>query len=79
MAPRAPATASARANDRGGGGGDRVRSASVCERRLLADAGIDATGVTFVEADFEKGDWLAKLVAAGFDPKRRALFPSGKA
>ncbi|HTP07878.1 MAG TPA: class I SAM-dependent methyltransferase, partial [Anaerolineae bacterium] len=37
-------------------------------------AGIDTTGVTFVAADFEQEDWLAKLVAAGFNASQPALF-----
>jgi len=41
---------------------------------LSEKAGINSTGVTFVAADFEKEDWLAKLVDAGFDPGKRALF-----
>lgn len=44
------------------------------KRDLLAKAGIDAGKVTFVPADFEKDDWLALLVEAGFDVKRPALF-----
>jgi methyltransferase (TIGR00027 family) len=44
------------------------------KRQVLEKAGIDSTGVTFVTADFEKEDWLAKLVDAGFDPGKPALF-----
>jgi methyltransferase (TIGR00027 family) len=33
-----------------------------------------STGVTFIAADLEKEDWLAKLVEAGFNPGRPALF-----
>jgi methyltransferase (TIGR00027 family) len=44
------------------------------KRELLAQAQIDASGVTFVSADFETEDWLARLVAAGFDPVQPALF-----
>ena len=44
------------------------------KRKLLEKIGIDATGVTFVAADFEKEDWLTRLVEAGFDPGRPALF-----
>jgi methyltransferase (TIGR00027 family) len=43
-----------------------------CE--MLDKAGIDTTGVTFVAADFEKEDWLARLVDAGFDSGQPALF-----
>ncbi len=34
----------------------------------------DSAGVTFVAADFEKEDWLARLVDAGFDAGKVALF-----
>ena len=44
------------------------------KRETLEKAGIDASAVTFVAADFEKEDWLARLVDAGFDPKEPALF-----
>ncbi len=44
------------------------------KRRMLARAGIDPSGVTFVSADFERDDWLARLVVAGFDLDRPALF-----
>lgn len=44
------------------------------KRDALARAGIDASGVTFVPADFEHDDWLAELVRAGFDPAKPALF-----
>jgi methyltransferase (TIGR00027 family) len=44
------------------------------KRESLAKAGIDATGVTFVAADFEKENWLTRLVEAGFDPGKPALF-----
>jgi len=59
----------------------RVRSFEVdtpktqaIKREMLRKAGIDTTGVTFVSADFEKEDWLTRLVDAGFDPKEPALF-----
>jgi methyltransferase (TIGR00027 family) len=59
----------------------RVRSFEVdapqtqaLKRELLEKAGIDSTGVTFVAADFEKDDWLTRLVDAGFDPGEPALF-----
>lgn len=41
---------------------------------VLKKSGIESSRVTFVPADFEKDDWLARLVAAGFDPRRPALF-----
>ncbi|HEU5100235.1 MAG TPA: SAM-dependent methyltransferase [Roseiflexaceae bacterium] len=62
-------------------GGARVRSFEVdmpktqaLKRAMLEKAGIDATGVTFVAADFEQEDWLARLIDAGFDPGQPALF-----
>lgn len=44
------------------------------KRAMLERAGIDATGVRFVAADFEHEDWLARLIEAGFDPGQPALF-----
>ena len=44
------------------------------KREMLERAGIDATRVSFVAADFEKEDWLALLVDAGFDSAEPALF-----
>ncbi|HYK91141.1 MAG TPA: SAM-dependent methyltransferase, partial [Acidobacteriota bacterium] len=44
------------------------------KRKLLEKAGIDASGITFVSADFEIEDWLARLVEAGFDSGKPALF-----
>ncbi len=44
------------------------------KREMVAAAGIDTARVRFVAADLEHDDWLALLVAAGFDPDRRALF-----
>lgn len=44
------------------------------KREALRRAGVDATTVTFVAADFEKQDWLAQLLQAGFDPAKPALF-----
>ncbi|WP_168709336.1 SAM-dependent methyltransferase [Arthrobacter sp. PAMC25564] len=52
---------------------DAPKTQSV-KRDMLDKAGIDARKVTFVPADFEQDDWLAKLVDAGFDPGRPALF-----
>lgn len=44
------------------------------KREMLDKAGVDTRKVTFVPADFETEDWLAKLVDAGFDTGRPALF-----
>ena len=44
------------------------------KRAMLTKAGVDASRVTFVPADFEREDWLAKLVTAGFDPNRPTFF-----
>jgi methyltransferase (TIGR00027 family) len=44
------------------------------KRESLNQAGINVTGVTFIAADFEKEDWLAKLVDAGFDLAKPTLF-----
>ena len=44
------------------------------KRERLARAGIDSTGVAFVPADFEKEDWLTRLINAGFNPGQPALF-----
>ncbi len=44
------------------------------KRELLDKARIDSTGITFVAADFETEDWLARLVEAGFDPNQPAVF-----
>jgi len=44
------------------------------KREMLKQAGIDSTGITFVAADFEKEDWLTRLVDAGFDINKPALF-----
>ncbi len=44
------------------------------KREILEKVGIDLTGVTFVAADFEKDDWLTRLVDAGFDRGKLALF-----
>ncbi len=40
----------------------------------LRVADLDTTGITFVSADFEQEDWLAKLIASGFDPDQPTLF-----
>jgi methyltransferase (TIGR00027 family) len=59
----------------------RVRSFEVdapktqaVKREMLEQAGIDSSAVTFVAADFEQDDWLARLVDSGFDPATPALF-----
>jgi methyltransferase (TIGR00027 family) len=59
----------------------RVRSFEVdapktqgAKRELLNKASVDSSEVTFVAADFEKDDWLARLVEAGFDLGKPALF-----
>jgi methyltransferase (TIGR00027 family) len=44
------------------------------KRELLAKAGIDATRVTFVPANFLTDDWLENLIAAGFDPGKPSFF-----
>jgi methyltransferase (TIGR00027 family) len=41
---------------------------------MLDKAGIDTSTVGFVPADFETEDWFGKLVEAGFDTTRPALF-----
>jgi methyltransferase (TIGR00027 family) len=43
-------------------------------RAMLRKAGIDASHVTFVAADFEREDWFQKLVAAGFEPDKPTFF-----
>lgn len=44
------------------------------KRDLLVRAAIDTSHVAFVSADFETDDWLARLVEAGFDVNKPALF-----
>jgi methyltransferase (TIGR00027 family) len=44
------------------------------KRELLRTARIHASAITFVSADFETEDWLARLVASGFDPNQPAVF-----
>ena len=41
---------------------------------MLEKAGLSTRLATYVPADFETEDWMEKLVAAGFDPSRPALF-----
>jgi methyltransferase (TIGR00027 family) len=51
-----------------------VPETQAIKRKMLEKANIDPAGVTFVAADFEKDDWLARLIEAGFDPDKPALF-----
>lgn len=44
------------------------------KRIMLDKAGIDSAGVMFIAADFEKDDWLMRLVDAGFDIGKPTLF-----
>jgi len=44
------------------------------KRDMLQKGEVDASRVMFVPADFEKEDWLARLVESGFDPSQKALF-----
>ena len=44
------------------------------KREMLSKTSIDATSITFVSADFEKEDWFTRLVDAGFDQSKPALF-----
>ncbi len=44
------------------------------KREMVKKAGIDSAQITFVAADFEKEDWLNRLVDAGFDTNKPALF-----
>jgi len=44
------------------------------KREVLEKAGVDLTSITFVAADFEKEDWIKKLVDTGFDPSKSTLF-----
>jgi Leucine carboxyl methyltransferase len=44
------------------------------KREVLQRAGIDPAGVALVSADFEKDDWLSRLVDAGFDAGKPTLF-----
>jgi methyltransferase (TIGR00027 family) len=53
-----------------------VDQASVQTHKLamLAAAGIDTTGVDFVQVDFSTDDLFEKLTQAGYDPSRKTLF-----
>jgi methyltransferase (TIGR00027 family) len=44
------------------------------KRAILRKAGVDASRVTFVPADFEQEDWFANLISAGYDPSRPSFF-----
>jgi methyltransferase (TIGR00027 family) len=44
------------------------------KREMLKKVGIEEAPVTFVAADFEKEDWLSRLVDAGFDTDKPTLF-----
>lgn len=44
------------------------------KRQLLRAAGLDSARITFVPADFETEDWLARLIEAGFDTRQPAVF-----
>jgi len=44
------------------------------KREMLQKAGVDARSVTFVPADFEREDWLEKLLAAGFSLSEPSFF-----
>ena len=44
------------------------------KREMVKQAGIDSDQIMFVAADFEREDWLDRLVAAGFDASKPALF-----
>ncbi|HEX8437139.1 SAM-dependent methyltransferase [Archangium sp.] len=59
----------------------RVRSFEVdtlktltLKQEVLKKAGVNPAEVTFVAADFEKKDWLSRLVEAGFDVDKPTLF-----
>jgi methyltransferase (TIGR00027 family) len=61
--------------------GTRVRAFEVdtpktltLKQAVLKRAKVHAAGVTFVAADFEKEDWLGRLVEAGFDADKPTLF-----
>jgi len=52
---------------------DTVETQAV-KLRMLERAQIDTSRVEFVSADFEHDDWLERLVDAGFERTRRAVF-----
>ena len=61
--------------------GDRVRCFELDLPRtqafklaMLEKAGLSTRLATYVPADLETEDWMEKLLAAGFDPNRPALF-----
>jgi len=41
---------------------------------MLTKTGVDPSRVTYVSADLETEDWLAKLVASGFEPGKPSFF-----
>ncbi len=51
-----------------------VSQTQAVKRDMLQKAGVDASRITFVPANFEKEEWLARLVDSGFDLSRPALF-----
>ena len=44
------------------------------KRAMVAEAGLDASGVRFVAVDFGRDDLFERLEEAGFDPSRKTLF-----
>ena len=44
------------------------------KRDVLAKAGVDTTGVTFVPSDLMTDNWYASLVDAGFEPDKPTFF-----
>lgn len=44
------------------------------KRAMLGDAGIDASNVIFVPADFDHDDWFERLTLAGFDVTLPSIF-----
>ena len=44
------------------------------KRSKLAEAGIEASGVTFVPVDFSRDDAFDELAASGYDPGRKTAF-----
>jgi len=44
------------------------------KRKLLHECGVDASGVTFLSANFLTDDWPDHLAKAGFDPRKPTFF-----
>jgi methyltransferase (TIGR00027 family) len=44
------------------------------KRKLLAQCGVDTSGVQFVSANFLTDNWLDNLAQAGFDPRKPTFF-----